>query len=89
MLPIPHSISGFRLFSRAVTHHTSKRKSGLKKNQEKPCGTETKNNQRPDSPAGPLGETLPLQEILLGAIGTMNEKKRQPGIAYFKRDSKN
>ena len=26
------------------------------------------------SPAGPLGDTLPLQEILLGAIGTMNER---------------
>jgi len=27
-----------------------------------------------DSPAGPLADTLPLQEILLGAIGTMNER---------------
>jgi Zn-dependent protease with chaperone function len=30
-----------------------------------------------DSPAGPLGDTLPLQEILLGAIGTMNERSVQ------------
>src|SRR6056297_2829689 len=30
-----------------------------------------------DSPAGPLADTLPLQEILLGAIGTMNERSVQ------------
>ena len=29
------------------------------------------------SPAGPLADTLPLQEILLGAIGTMNERSVQ------------
>ena len=28
----------------------------------------------PDSPTGPLADTLPIQEILLGAIGTMNEQ---------------
>lgn len=36
------------------------------------------------SPAGPLADTLPLQEILLGAIGTMNERSVQHASELLK-----
>lgn len=35
------------------------------------------------SPAGPLADTLPLQEILLGAIGTINERSVQHASAIL------